>query len=116
MKKQIELLRELEELDLMLKDLSSPQYKQLGFKTSKQALDMVRYIEERRQKLKKKIDPKLLAEYERVVKRYGTRVLVQVVKEFCGGCYVKLPAEFATRQNSELLICPNCGRFLYWVK
>ena len=50
MKKQLELLRELEDLDLMLKDLSSPQYKKLGFKTSKQSLDIVRYIEERRQK------------------------------------------------------------------
>ncbi len=116
MKKQLELLRELEELDLMHKDLASPQYRQIGFKTSKQSIDLVRYIEERRQKLKKKIDPKLLSEYERVLKRYGTRILVQVVKEFCGGCYVKLPAEFATRRSSELLICPNCGRFLYWVK
>ncbi|MFB0508957.1 MAG: zinc ribbon domain-containing protein [bacterium] len=115
MKKQIELLRELEELDLMLKDLSSPQYKKIGFKTSKQSLDIMHIIENRRQKLKKKIDPKLLAEYERIVKRYGARVLVQAVKEFCGGCYVKLPAEFATRRTSELLICPNCGRFLYWV-
>jgi predicted nucleic acid-binding Zn-ribbon protein len=116
MKKQLELLRELEDLDLMLKDLSSPQYKKLGFKTSKQSLDIVRYIEDRRQKLKGKINPKLLAEYERIVKRYGARVLVQVIKEFCGGCYVKLPAEFATRSTSEMLICPNCGRFLYWVK
>jgi predicted nucleic acid-binding Zn-ribbon protein len=116
MKKQIDLLRELEELDLMLKDLSSPQYKQLGFKTPKQSLDIVRHIEERRQKVKKKIDLKLLAEYERIVKRYKTRVLVQAIKEFCGGCYVKLPAEYATRRTSELLICPNCGRFLYWVK
>lgn len=116
MKKQLELLRELEELDLMLRDLSSPQYKKIGFKTAKQSLDLLRYIEDRRQKLKKKIDPKLLNDYERVLKRYGTRILVQVVKEFCGGCYAKLPAEFITRCNAELLICPNCGRFLYWIK
>lgn len=116
MRKQLEILRELEELELMLKDLASPQYKQIGFKTAKPSIDLVRYIEERRKKLKKKIDPKLLNEYERISKRYGTRILVQVVKEFCGGCYAKLPAEFVSRRTAELLICPNCGRFLYWVK
>ena len=61
------------------------------------------------------VDRKLLGEYERIKKRYGSRVVVQVVQEFCGGCYVKLPSELATRGRTEVLNCPNCGRFLYIV-
>jgi predicted nucleic acid-binding Zn-ribbon protein len=54
--------------------------------------------------------------YERIMKRYGGRVVVQVIREFCGGCYVKLPSELAARCRTDLVSCPNCGRFLYYVK
>jgi predicted nucleic acid-binding Zn-ribbon protein len=42
--------------------------------------------------------------------------VVQVIREFCGGCYVKLPSELAARCRIDLVSCPNCGRFLYYVK
>lgn len=114
MNKQIELLRALEELDMNLRDVSDPNYRKLGFPPP--SVDFLKSVEKRRQELCARIDPKLLNEYERIRKRYGSRVVVQVVKEFCGGCYVKLPSEMVSRRQSEVMTCPNCGRFLYMVK
>ncbi len=116
MTKSLELLRALEEFDMIIKDLERPDYKKLGFIMDKNLVDFLNSIEQEREKIKKKIDKKLLLEYERIKKRYGERVVVQVIKEFCGGCYVKLPSEIAERCQREVLTCPHCGRFLYRVK
>ena len=113
MKKQIELLRALEELDMNLKDVSNPGYRKIGFKPP--SVDFLKSAEEKRQEFCKHIDAKLLTEYERIKRRYGSRVVVQVINEFCGGCYVKLPSELTSRRHADVVTCPNCGRFLYLV-
>jgi hypothetical protein len=113
-KKQIELLRVLEELDMNLQDVNSPHYRKLGFQLP--SVDFVKSAEARRQEICKRVEPKLLIQYERIRKRYGSRVVVQVISEFCGGCYVKLPSELALRRQVEVTTCPNCGRFLYNVR
>jgi predicted nucleic acid-binding Zn-ribbon protein len=115
-KKQLNLLRTLEELDLILKDMASPDYKKIGFKSQKPTLDFVKTAEKERSDIAKQIDTSLLTSYERIMKRYGGRVVVQVINGFCGGCYIKLPSEYSSRANAEITNCPNCGRFLYWVK
>jgi predicted nucleic acid-binding Zn-ribbon protein len=115
-KKQINFLRTLEELDLILKDMASPEYKKIGFKSNKATLDFLKTAEKERTNIAQKIEPNLLASYERIMKRYGGRVVVQVVNGFCGGCYIKLPSEYISRCTTEITNCPNCGRFLYWVK
>ncbi|HDR00498.1 MAG TPA: hypothetical protein ENN51_09490, partial [candidate division WOR-3 bacterium] len=106
----------LEEFDLILKDIESADYQAMGFKGVRASVEFIRTAERERAKLTRKIDPKLLTLYERIMKRYGGRVVVQVVREFCGGCYVKLPSELAVRCRTEVVSCPNCGRFLYHVK
>jgi len=115
-KKQLNLLRTLEELDLILKDMALPEYKKIGFKSTKATLDFLKTAEKERSEIAQQIEPYLLTNYERIMKRYGGRVVVQVVNSFCGGCYIKLPSEYITRCGSEITNCPNCGRFLYWVK
>jgi predicted nucleic acid-binding Zn-ribbon protein len=113
MNKQIELLRDLEELELSVKDAESPVYPKEELKL--RIGDFKKTAEKRRRELSSEIDARLLSEYERIKKRYGSRVVVQVVNEFCGGCYVKLPMELLARKKTELITCPNCGRFLYLV-
>lgn len=115
-KKQLNFLRTLEELDLILKDMASPDYKKIGFTTPKITLDFLKTAEKERAKIAKKIEPQLLTNYERIMNRYGGRVVVQVIDGFCGGCYIKLPSEYISRCRTEITNCPNCGRFLYWVK
>jgi hypothetical protein len=114
LKKQVELLRVLEELDMNLRDFTAPGYRKLGFKPP--SVDFLKSAEKKRQEICARIERKLLTEYERIRKRYGSRVVAQVINEFCGGCYVKLPLELATRHSAEVLTCPNCGRFLYRVR
>ncbi|MCX8015025.1 MAG: C4-type zinc ribbon domain-containing protein [candidate division WOR-3 bacterium] len=115
-KQQINYLRNLEEFDLILKDIASPDYKKIGFKTPKPTLDFIKNAEKERANIAKKIDPVHLEKYERIMKRYGGRVVVQVINGFCGGCYIKLPSEIASKCKLEVTNCPNCGRFLYYVK
>jgi predicted nucleic acid-binding Zn-ribbon protein len=115
MNSRIETLRALEEFDHILRDIESNNYP-VGFKKATPLDEFIRITEKERAKLTKKIDPKLLIVYERIMKRYGGRVVVQVVREFCGGCYVKLPSDLTVRCRTELVSCPNCGRFLYYVK
>lgn len=116
MNSKIETLRSLEEFDHILRDIESEDYQAVGFKGLKVSSEFIKTAERERTKLTKKLDPQLLAQYERIMKRYGGRVVVQVIREFCGGCYVKLPSELAVRCRTELVNCPNCGRFLYYVK
>jgi predicted nucleic acid-binding Zn-ribbon protein len=116
MNAKVETLRSLEEFDHILRDIETADYQAVGFQTVKASDDFIKTAEREREKLTRKIDPKLLAMYERIMKRYGGRVVVQVIREFCGGCYVKLPSELASRCRTDLVTCPNCGRFLYYVK
>lgn len=116
MNKALELLRTLEEFDILMKDLQRPDYKVLGFTLKKDLLDFLKSVEEEREKIRKKIDKELLVEYDRIKKHYGEKVVVQVIKDFCGGCYVKLPSEIVGRCQREILTCPHCGRFLYRVR
>jgi len=116
MNSKIETLRSLEEFDLILRDIDSEDYQAVGFKGVKASSEFIKTAERERSKLTRKLDPQLLGQYERIMKRYGGRVVVQVIREFCGGCYVKLPSELAMRCRTELVACPSCGRFLFYVK
>lgn len=113
---RIETLRLLEEFDHILRDIETEHYQSVGFQGVRPSREFIRTAEKERAKLTKKVDPKLLSQYERIMKRYGGRVVVQVIQEFCSGCYIKLPSELAVRCRTDLVICPNCGRFLYYLK
>ncbi len=116
MNRKIETLRSLEEFDHILRDIETEHYQAVGFKDVKPSDEFIRTAEKGRAKLTKKVDSRLLVQYERIMKRYGGRVVVQVIQEFCSGCYIKLPSELAVRCRTELVVCPNCGRFLYYLK
>jgi len=113
-RRQIDRLRDLAELDANLLDCGRPEYRKAGFQLP--SVDFLKSAEAKRQEICRRIDAKFLAEYERIRKRYGSRAVVQVVSEFCSGCYVKLPSEMTSRKRSEVMTCPNCGRILYMVK
>jgi predicted nucleic acid-binding Zn-ribbon protein len=62
------------------------------------------------------IDEPTRYKYERLSKHKGDNVIVGVEHSVCGGCHMKLPPQtMATcRGQSELTMCNNCGRILYF--
>jgi predicted nucleic acid-binding Zn-ribbon protein len=59
----------------------------------------------------------LLADYEKILKAKGGLAIAAVSNSaFCGGCRVSIRPQAIQelRQARHLMICENCGRYLYW--
>ena len=114
MNEQLEILIELHDLDLLLKELTNPkvkeQYKKMGFKVEDPSVELLKA----RDNLAKKLKQEYCIAYERIRKRYE-RALAPVIKGFCYGCFQKLPTQM-TGESDRIYNCPSCGRILYWVK
>ena len=54
--------------------------------------------------------------YRRVSRR-GQRAVVPVLQGICYGCFMAVPTAWAAEaeRNERLVVCQNCGRFLYHV-
>lgn len=62
-----------------------------------------------------KVEPRLLASYERVRKNYVNGLaVVPIVRDACGGCFNAIPPQRQSevRQRKKILVCENCGRIL----
>lgn len=110
----IELLIKLHDLDLLLKELGSPEkrksFQSIGFRIK----DPKKQLAKAREKLAKKLPKQLLDRYERIMKRYE-RALAPVINGICYGCFIRLPSELSTRR-AGVQTCPNCGRIIYWLE
>ena len=59
----------------------------------------------------------VLADYEKILKAKGGLAIAAVSNSaFCGGCRVSIRPQAIQelRQASGLMLCENCGRYLYW--
>ncbi len=64
---------------------------------------------------REKVDPRLLASYERIRKSYRNGLaIVPVLRDACGGCFNAIPPQRQSeiRQRKKIIICENCGRIL----
>lgn len=117
MHQQLELLIMLHDVDLLLKEShdaeTSRQLKKIGFKMGK----TTKKIEAARQRLLEGLDKDIVERYRRLMKRYG-RAVAPVLEGICYGCYQVMPTALATDKdrNKKIYLCPNCGRFLYWIE
>ncbi|MBX2923681.1 MAG: hypothetical protein KF746_15875 [Chitinophagaceae bacterium] len=62
-----------------------------------------------------KVDPRLLASYERIRRSYRNGLaIVPVLRDACGGCFNAIPPQRQSeiRQRKKIIICENCGRIL----
>ena len=109
-KKQLELLVALQDLDMMIREVDD--VKALGFD-----VPSVDKLQEAREVLKAKIGKPLHATYERLRGRYK-RAIVPVKDDTCLGCFIRLPTSLSAkgRENDAVIICENCGRILYWLE
>ena len=117
MHQQLELLIMLHDVDLLLKEShdaeTSRRLKKIGFKMGKTTTK----IEAAREKLLEGLEKDTVERYRRLVKRYD-RAVAPVLDGICYGCYQVMPIALATDKdrNKKICLCPNCGRFLYWIE
>lgn len=117
MHRQLELLIMLHDVDLLLKESqdanTSRKLKNIGFKMGKPT----EKISLAREKLLEELDKDIVERYERLIKRYD-RAVAPVLDGICYGCYQVMPTALATGRdkNKRIFLCPNCGRFLYWIE
>ncbi len=63
-----------------------------------------------------KVDPKILARYEKILEKTKGLALVPVVKEgACGGCNIVLPPQMVNEimAGTKMIPCESCARLLY---
>ncbi len=60
------------------------------------------------------VNPSLLLKYERLFKNKGDFAVVQVEKDHCSGCHMRLPPQVTNDalNPEKLVICNFCGRML----
>lgn len=97
-------------------------------KKAKEALDLLKKVGDeigqkssefagKRKAYLPNLDPKLLAQYERILKKREGLALVPVRNSSCGGCHMGLPPQVVNeiQLQEKLVVCESCARILYWV-
>jgi predicted nucleic acid-binding Zn-ribbon protein len=71
---------------------------------------------QRREKLIKELEPRLLKTYERIRKAKNGLAVVSVGRGSCGGCFNNLPPQriLEIRDMDRMYLCEVCGRILVW--
>jgi hypothetical protein len=75
-------------------------------------------LESSRAQLTGGLDASILKRYEHLLVQKAGSVVVGIQHGVCGGCHMKYPVQLiVTCQTArELVICPNCGRILYYTR
>ena len=73
-------------------------------------------FEEKRKAYTPNLEPKLIAQYEKILKSREGLALVPVRKNSCGGCNLELPPQVVNQvmMQETLVVCESCSRILYW--
>jgi predicted nucleic acid-binding Zn-ribbon protein len=99
---KIEILIEMQELDLILKEAKIVHQKDVDSESIRNKLE----------KLRNSIDAQTLSRFDRLIKQ-GLSV-VQLRGGMCLGCNLSIPVGDINRikANNAEPICPNCGKFV----
>ena len=67
-----------------------------------------------RDKVKAKVDPKMLTNYERLLKHKGL-AMAAVINEVCQGCFMHIPPQTyeTLKKKNKIYYCQSCHRMLY---
>lgn len=74
-------------------------------------------LEQERARFLPSVDPKLMAQYERILKSREGLALAPVKNGSCGGCHLGLPPQVVNeiQMAHKLIVCESCARILYWM-
>ncbi len=61
------------------------------------------------------MDQKIISFYEKIRRWAGNTTVVEVRKQACGGCFIKLNDKVYSEviRSDDIISCPHCGRILY---
>ena len=95
------------------------RYKEQADALKKQASEIegaAKEFEEKRKAYTPNIEPRLLGQYEKLLKGREGLALVPVLNGSCGGCHMGLPPQVVneTQQHEKWILCESCARILYW--
>ena len=114
MSEQVEFLIQIQDLDLMIRELGNEKTasaeKKLGFEI--RGIDA---LKDARELLAKKVDGDLMRRYERIQARFP-RAVVPMRDGICFGCFVRQPAHKSVSDASDperIESCQHCGRILF---
>lgn len=114
MNTDLEHLVILNDIDLMIDDLgkgNAEVEEKMGFDVSRREK-----LEKARDDVRGKCTDPVLRRYDRIRGKYG-KVISPVFDGVCYGCFQRLHTELAQiSRNEDILSCPHCGRFLYFMK
>ncbi|MBI3252333.1 MAG: hypothetical protein HYZ52_03295 [Candidatus Omnitrophica bacterium] len=87
-------------------------------KTSEELASQIAALEEKRKAYAPNIEPRLLSQYERILKSREGLALVPVKNNACGGCHMGLPPQVLheVRLGEKMIVCETCARILYWAE
>lgn len=73
-------------------------------------------LKDKRGKILHKLEPRLVATYERIRRAKNGLAVVPVIRNACGGCFKTLPPQkiLEIREMDRLYLCEVCGRILVW--
>ena len=115
MHEELELLIQLHDLDMMIRDTSEERYANeetdLGF-----VIRNLSSLRQAREELRAQISPDRLDHYDKLFSKFG-RAIAPVNNGICYGCFIQLPTQFVqeSKRNLGVGVCPKCRRFLYWL-
>ena len=73
-------------------------------------------LESERAAIESEIEPKLLAEYNKLISIRKGLAVVSVRNDYCLGCHIRVPPQIFTeiKNNDKIISCLSCQRILYW--
>ena len=110
---QVELLIQIQDLDLMIRELSNEKTasaeKKMGFE-----LSGMEALKDAREALAKRLDGEWMRRYERITARFP-RAIVPMREGVCFGCFMRQPAHKAVGDvdPNRIESCQHCGRILF---
>lgn len=111
MKNSLEQIIILQDLDLMIREMSdqktADELRRIGF-----ALDEAGRLQQAREEIASKVDKSVLGAYERLMRKYP-RAVVPVKNGTCLACFIKQPTQYSASDTETIRFCEQCKRILY---
>lgn len=73
-------------------------------------------VEQARQEQLSRIQPAVLAQYQKLLISKAGVAIAEARGEACSGCYMSIPPQVFVnvKKNDSIITCPQCGRILYY--